>query len=168
MMRMKSVYEVRKLRLLAARQQKEAKKLFQKLRKSKPKDLDALVVSLHEEAFEKVDCLACANCCRALGPRITEVDIRRLSKLLKIKPAAFIETYLRIDEDDDYVFKTMPCPFLSADNYCFVYEHRPKACREYPHTDRKKYYQILTLGLRNAETCPAVLMVNEGIIKHYK
>lgn len=31
----------------------------------------------------------------------------------------------------------MPCPLLGRDNYCAVYADRPKACREYPHTDRR-------------------------------
>ena len=162
------VYDVEKLKALALQQRKEGKKLFQKLRKSKPKSLDGFVNELHEEVFQIVDCLLCANCCRGLGPRITEFDIRRLSKFLKIKASEFIDTYLRIDEDNDFVFKDMPCPFLMENNYCFVYEFRPKACREYPHTDRKKYYQILNLGLRNAETCPAVLKINQEIINHYK
>lgn len=46
--------------------------------------------------------------------------------------------YLRVDEDNDKVFKSMPCPFLGEDNLCSIYDIRPKACREFPHTDRKK------------------------------
>jgi Fe-S-cluster containining protein len=162
------VYDSKKLRDLASKQQKEGKKLFQKLRKTRPKDLDSFVSNVHEKVFQKVDCLECANCCRGLGPRVSEMDIRRLSKFLKIKTTEFIDTYLRIDEDNDYVFKDMPCPFLMKNNHCFVYEYRPKACRDYPHTDRKKYFQILHLGLRNAETCPAVLQINQEIINRYK
>ena len=164
---MKVEYNVDKLRLLAKSNQKETKKVFIKLKKSKPKDLDKFVHNLHNETFGYVDCLECANCCRSLGPRITNNDISRLSKFLKLKPAEFIETYLNLDEDNDYVFRTMPCPFLQDNNYCFVYEHRPKACREYPHTDRKKYYQILNLSVRNAETCPAVHIINQEIVEKY-
>lgn len=73
-----------------------------------------------------------------------------------MKPAVFIDTYLRIDEDRDFVFKEMPCPFLEKDNMCRIYDVRPKACREYPHTDRKKFHQLLDLSLKNSYVCPAV------------
>ena len=161
-------YDINKLKTLSENTKKETKKVFAKLKKTKPKNLDNFVNNLHYSIFDKVDCLACANCCRTLGPRITTNDINRLAKFLKQKPKDFINTYLKIDEDNDYVFKTMPCPFLQDNNYCFVYEHRPKSCREYPHTNRKKYYQILNLSLKNAETCPAVYLINKEIVKKYK
>ncbi len=165
---LKIEYNIDKLKILAENEKKETKKVFAKLKKTKPKNLDAFVNDLHTKVFKKVNCLECANCCRSLGPRITNNDINRLAKFLKLKPKVFIDEYLKIDEDNDYVFKTMPCPFLQDDNYCFVYEHRPKACREYPHTDRKKYYQILNLAVKNAETCPAVYLINQEIVKQYK
>ncbi len=137
--------------------------LVKKLKKKKPKNLDDIVHALHEEVFSEIDCLTCANCCKSLGPRVTDNDIARLAKHLKLKPGKFIESYLRLDEDNDYVFKEMPCPFLMPDNYCMVYEHRPKACREYPHTDRKRFYQALDITLKNTATCPAVFEIMERL-----
>ncbi len=116
----------------------ENKKLIKKIKQNRKINLDALFYSAHENVFNHINCLDCANCCRSLGPRITNKDIERLSKQLNIKPSTFTEKYLLIDEDNDYVFKTMPCPFLLPDNYCSVYEQRPKACREYPHTNQRK------------------------------
>jgi len=113
----------------------------------------------HAEAFSCIDCLECANCCTTTGPLLTDKDISRLAKHLRMKDAAFVDEYVRVDEDGDQVFKSMPCPFLGADNYCSVYEHRPKACREYPHTDRVKQHQLLKLHLKNTEICPAVEQV---------
>ena len=81
--------------------------LLKHLRKMKPKELDATFLELHEKAFEHIDCLECANCCRSLGPRLTDVDITRLAAHLKLKTPDFISQYLKIDEDKDYVFKTM-------------------------------------------------------------
>ncbi len=159
------------LKTLSQKAQKlkpEAKKVFRKLKKKAPKELDAVVHELHENTFEKIDCLACANCCKTLGPRITDHDISRLSKHLKTKPGQFIESYLRIDEDGDYVFKEMPCPFLMPDNYCMVYEARPKACREYPHTDRKRFYQALDITIKNMETCPAVYEITKELVSKYQ
>ena len=139
------------------------KALVKRLKKKKPKNLDNIVHALHEEVFSKTDCLTCANCCKTLGPRVTDNDIARLAKHLKMKPGKFIESYLRLDEDNDYVFKEMPCPFLMPDNYCMVYEYRPKACREHPHTDRKRFYQALDITLKNTATCPAVFEIMERL-----
>ena len=152
---------------LTKKSAKNIKSVFKKLKKKKPKDLDALVHHLHNEYFEQIDCLSCGNCCRGLGPRITDMDINRLAKHLRIKPSVFVEKYLRIDEDKDYVFKSMPCPFLDDDNYCLVYDYRPKACRKYPHTDRPKFVQILDLSLKNCETCPVVYKITEDLVKTY-
>ena len=116
--------------------------------------MDTIVQQLHDEVSEKIDCLTCANCCRSLGPAIYDKDIERMAKALRIKPSEVVSSYLRIDEDGDYVFKSMPCPFLMDDNYCSIYESRPKACREYPHTDRKNFEQIYKLTVKNASTCP--------------
>jgi len=143
----------------AKKQAKEYKLFFKNLRKNQLRELDDEVHAIHQEVFEDFDCLTCANCCRTLGPRITYKDIEKMAVGLRIKAAEVEARYLRIDEDDDYVFKTMPCPFLMSDNYCSIYEHRPKACREYPHTDRKKFYQLHQLTIRNSETCPAVAII---------
>lgn len=135
----------------------KAKPLFLQYYKKNKKRLgkmDTIVQQLHDEVSEKIDCLTCANCCRSLGPAIYDKDIERMAKALRIKPSEVVSSYLRIDEDGDYVFKSMPCPFLMDDNYCSIYESRPKACREYPHTDRKNFEQIYKLTVKNASTCP--------------
>lgn len=151
----------------AKKAEKESKSFFKAIKKSRLRQLDDVIHQLHEEEFRCIDCLSCANCCRTLGPRITDKDIERIGRNLRMKPSEVIDTYLRIDEDGDYVFKEMPCPFLSADNYCFIYEDRPKACREYPHTDRRKFHQIYALTVRNAETCPAVFNILEKLKKEF-
>jgi Fe-S-cluster containining protein len=138
-------------------------KLVAKLKKIKPNDLDKTVHTLHTEAFQHIDCLTCANCCKTTSPIFYQRDIEKLARHLKIKPGAFIDTFLHIDEDKDYVLNTAPCPFLGPDNHCSVYEYRPEACKEYPHTNRKRIYQILNLTLKNAEICPAVSEVVEKL-----
>ncbi len=156
------LYDPDYLRQQADKTNADSKKFFQKLKAKRPRKLDELFQKLHEQVFNEIDCLKCANCCRNLGPRLTQKDIDRMSKTLSLKPVVFIEKYLRIDEDSDYVFKSMPCPFLAPDNYCMVYESRPKACRDYPHTDAPKMHTLLHLAFKNRQTCPAVyLMVEE-------
>jgi Fe-S-cluster containining protein len=143
----------------------ENKKFFAKLKRKPPKHLDVLMDELHEGEFKRTDCLSCANCCKTTGPLFTEKDITRLSRHFKLKPQQFIETYLRLDEDNDYVLQTVPCTFLGADNYCSIYEIRPKACREFPHTNRKKFQQIGNLTLKNVAICPAAFNIVEEMKK---
>lgn len=146
---------------LAKDKLKENKTFFGKLKKKPPKHLDYLMQDLHEAEFERTDCLECSNCCKTTGPLFTDKDIERIAKFFKMKPQKFIETYLRIDEDKDYVLQSVPCSFLGTDNYCSIYEVRPKACSEFPHTDRKKFQQISKLTLKNIEICPAAYNIVE-------
>jgi uncharacterized protein len=145
----------------------ENKRLIKFLKKKKPADLDQKALEFHEEAFECIDCLQCAMCCTTTGPLFTDKDITRLAKHFKLKDIDFRDKYLRFDEDGDWVLKQVPCPFLGADNYCSVYDDRPKACREYPHTDRRKFGQILDLTLKNTFICPAAHHVMEALQKNY-
>lgn len=150
---------------LAKDKHNENKKYLDKLKKKPPKNLDYMMVDIHEEVFDEVDCLSCANCCKTTGPLFTTADIERISKHFRMKPQAFIEQYLRIDEDKDYVLQQVPCAFLDNENYCMIYDVRPKACREYPHTDRKKFQQIAHLTLKNVAICPATYKVVEEMKK---
>ncbi|MDA3817219.1 MAG: YkgJ family cysteine cluster protein [Prolixibacteraceae bacterium] len=148
--------------------EKSTKAFLQKLKKKKPKDLDKHFHALHEEAFENFDCLDCANCCSSISPIVSEKDIDRLSKHFRQKANDLIEEYFYMDNDGDFVFKHTPCPFLMPDNYCMVYENRPKACREYPHTDRRKMIQILNLTYKNCEICPIVYSIMKELKQIYQ
>lgn len=141
----------------------ENKKFFAKLAKKPPKDLDYLMEALHEAEFRRTDCLECANCCKTTGPLFTQADIERIARHLRIRPSRFMERYLRLDEDGDQVLQEVPCTFLGADNHCAIYEVRPKACREFPHTNRKKFQQIGPLTLKNVAICPAAFRIVEAM-----
>ncbi len=154
--------------LQAKENKAENKKFYRKLKSINPKKLDQAFHNAHDDAFECIDCLQCANCCKTTGPLFTTTDIDRLAKHFRMKAGDFMDRYLRKDEDGDFVLQTTPCPFLGADNYCSVYENRPKACREYPHTDRNKMHQILELTRKNAEMCPAVHHVTEALKKQFR
>jgi Fe-S-cluster containining protein len=149
----------------SVRQKQVNKAFYEKLKREKPKLLDNHFHTAHDEVFEHTDCLTCANCCKTTSPLFTQHDIDRLAKGLKMKPSQFFSTYLKVDEDGDYVLKSSPCPFLGADNYCSVYADRPSACREYPHTNRKRMVQILDITFRNTLVCPAVLNITEKLKK---
>lgn len=159
---------IKALPQLAKDKQNENKKFFAKLRSKPPKKLDYIMQELHEEEFERTDCLSCANCCKTTGPLFTDKDIQRISKHFRMKEFDFIKTYLRIDEEKDYVLQETPCTFLGVDNYCSIYDVRPKACREFPHTDRKKFQQISKLTMENVKMCPAAFNIVEEMKKRIK
>ncbi len=141
----------------------ENKKYFAKLKKRPPKRLDLIVHEMHDHEFESTDCLDCANCCKTTSPIFIEKDISRISKYLKMKEHQFIAQYLDRDDDDFMVLKSVPCTFLADDNSCLIYDVRPRACSEYPHTNRKKFIKITDLTLKNTEICPAVFNIIENL-----
>ncbi|MFK7049437.1 MULTISPECIES: YkgJ family cysteine cluster protein [Flavobacterium] len=157
--------ELNQLSKLAKDKHNENKKYFDKLKKKTPKNLDYVMQELHNAEFKKMDCLECANCCKTTGPLFTTADIERIAKYFRLKPQQFIQQYLKIDEDNDYVLKSLPCVFLDAQNYCMIYDVRPKACREFPHTDRKKFQQIANLTIKNVAICPAAYNIVEEMKK---
>jgi Fe-S-cluster containining protein len=118
---------------------------------------------LHEQAFEKVDCLQCAACCKNYSPRFKTTDIKRISRVLKMRESAFIDTYLNLDKEGDFVVKSSPCPFLGADNFCSIYKDRPSDCRRFPYTDEDVLIKRQQLTLKNSTFCPAVFFVLEKL-----
>lgn len=148
--------------------EKENDRFFRRLKNKPPKNLDTIVGQIHDAQFKKTNCLDCANCCKTAGPLFTQQDITRISKHLKLKPQQFISQYLHLDEDNDYVLQQLPCVFLGSDNYCSIYDVRPKACREYPHTNRKKIYQISKITQINVSICPAAFEIVEQMKKQIR
>ena len=109
-----------------------------------------------KEAFQKIDCLECANCCKTTGPLIEPDEIPRLAAANQMSSSEFLTTYLEMDEDGDFVMQSLPCPMLQEDNTCKIYSDRPEACRDFPHTARKDIHQYLDILEPNMEICPAV------------
>lgn len=147
----------------AAEKEPETRRFFARLRRKRPRALDGTMRALHESAFAETDCLACANCCRTTSPVFTERDVARLGRALGLRPGDVVARYLRRDADDDLVLQQLPCPFLAPDNRCRVYDDRPRACADYPHTDRGQQRRRLGLTLRNSAICPAVFEIVEGL-----
>lgn len=132
-------------------------------RADKNKVLKALP-ALHEEAVAKTDCLQCANCCKNYSPRFKTPDIKRIAKYLKMKEGDFINSYLYVDNEGDYVLQSKPCPFLGAGNYCSIYESRPSDCRRFPYTDEDVLLKRPSLTLKNSGFCPIVYYVLERLV----
>ncbi len=151
----------------AKQKEKETRQFLKRLRKKVPKDLDQKFEESHDEAFQNIDCLGCANCCKTMSPRVNDRDINRLSKRFKLSRNAFIDRYLKSDEDGDYIMNQAPCPFLMDDNKCMVYEDRPEACANFPHTNHRKMHKHLNVAANNYERCPIVYHVIEALKEHY-
>jgi Fe-S-cluster containining protein len=144
----------------SAARQKDYRRLLQRADKNK---VLSLLPDLHEEAFEKIDCLQCANCCKSYSPRFKTPDIKRIARHLRMKESEFIDAYLRLDEDGDYVVKTTPCPFLGQDNYCSIYEVRPSDCERFPYTDEDVLLKRAVITQKNSTFCPIVYFVLEKL-----
>jgi uncharacterized protein len=136
------------------------------LRRAKKNDVLDQLPEFHEEAFSKVDCLQCANCCKNYSPRFKTPDIKRISKHLRMRESEFIEKYLRVDEDGDYVTKTKPCPFLASDNYCSIYDVRPSDCHRFPYTDEDVIIKRPQLTIKNSAFCPITYYVLEKLMQN--
>jgi len=149
----------------SAERQKVYKQYLQRADKNKVlKELPAL----HEEAFSNINCLQCANCCKNYSPRFKTPDIKRISKHLKMRESDFIETYLRVDEDGDFVVKSTPCPFLGANNFCTIYDQRPSDCQRFPYTDEDVFIKRQQLTLKNSGFCPITYYVLEKLLSTHE
>lgn len=141
--------------------EKQYKQLLQRADKNK---VLKQLPDFHEEAFSKINCLHCANCCKGYSPRFKTPDIKRISKVVGMKEGDFIEKYLDLDKEGDYVTKSSPCPFLDADNYCGIYDHRPSDCARFPYTDEDVILKRPLITLKNSTFCPAVYYVLEKLL----
>ena len=145
----------------ATEQVKTYKSFLQRVDKNK---ILKRLPSLHSEVFSRIDCLSCAACCKNYSPRFKTPDIKRISRHLGLKESVFIDIYLKIDAEGDYVLKQTPCPFLGTDNFCSIYEHRPSDCKRFPYTDEDVLVKRQQLTLTNSKFCPAVYMVMEKLL----
>jgi Fe-S-cluster containining protein len=144
----------------------ERQKLYRRfLDKAETKNVLKQLPALHEEAFEKIDCLKCANCCRNYSPRFKTPDIKRISKQLRMRESDFINTYLKLDDDGDYVAQTAPCPFLGPDNFCSIYDDRPSDCVRFPYTNEDVMIKRKHITLKNSSFCPIVYFVLEKLVE---
>ena len=81
-----------------------------------------------EEIEDKIDCRACANCCKLAG-------------FLRITPKQFIAEYTTMsvqeEEEEELILRRTDagCIFLDG-NDCSIYEARPDTCSNFPHLIR--------------------------------
>jgi len=149
----------------ARAQKSKIVKFLRKIKKNPPKNFETLFNQAQEKAVQRVDCTRCARCCKELGPRVYKRDVERFSKVLGMTTSEAFETYFRLDEDGDYVFKSMPCPFIDESNLCRIYPQRPKACADYPNILERGVKTRLTLLEKNLLICPMIYIAVEYVMK---
>lgn len=148
----------------AAREQEPNYRFLRSLKTVRhPDRIDALALELHEDAFARIDCTRCANCCKTMQPGFTDEDIARIAGHLGVTQEEFVSAYLEADEWGDLQTRTAPCPFLDGDGRCGIYEVRPQACREFPHTDKEGFATRTHQHAENTLTCPAAYHVVKAL-----
>jgi len=100
---------------------------------------DRILRRIAEGIQEQIDCTTCANCCKKATTRLSERDIERLTRHLRISPERFLADYTMPDEAEGGLnLRFTPgagCVFLDG-NLCSVYDARPDICQRYPHLVR--------------------------------
>jgi Fe-S-cluster containining protein len=117
--------------------------------------LDAVVHEISADVTARIDCTACANCCKVLGCALVDGEIERLARLLQIDKVEFGERYVTVDGNGNKAINAQPCPLL-AGNLCSVYEDRPEDCQGYPHLHKPGFRRRLFGVMQNASVCPIV------------
>jgi hypothetical protein len=99
---------------------------------------DRILRRVAEAIEEQIDCTQCANCCRVATATVSERDIERLARHLRIKPAQFVAGYTLETADEGRILRRSAatgCVFLDG-NACSVYDARPETCQRFPHLVR--------------------------------
>ena len=99
---------------------------------------DRILRRIAEKVESEIDCLACANCCRVATARVTERDIERLGRRLRLKRERVMADFVVESEEEGHILRreeSGACVFLSG-NECTVYEARPESCQKFPHVVR--------------------------------
>ncbi|OHD15113.1 MAG: hypothetical protein A2Z96_02745 [Spirochaetes bacterium GWB1_48_6] len=149
-------------------QQKEIQRQMLFLSKLNKKNFDHIVADYHDEVFAEIDCLKCGNCCRVLGPRFRDKDVKIIAKEIGTTPGEFVAEYLKADVDAaGYDLKTVPCPFLELDNSCNIYKKRPLSCEEFPYTQDHNIQRHLVRLAHNTLICPGAFLIVEKIMEEF-
>lgn len=148
---------IRSYKPLFRKHRSTLRRFLTRISKNKPRGLDAQIQSLIPGVWKKIDCLACANCCKTMTPTYTPADQKRISKYLGMSVTAFQQKYLKQERggDRDWMNRSIPCQFLNrSDNKCRIYSVRPADCAGFPHLG-KRFVEYGHVHHQNLDHCPA-------------
>ena len=145
------------------KQKKQLLSFLRGLTHRKVKKLDEKAITLNKEAFSKVDCLQCANCCKTMHPTWKKAEVKRVAGHFGMSYQEYFDKYLVL-EDGDIMNRKAPCQHLEKDNTCRIYDIRPADCKGYPHTQNKGFKLYISgTHIQNMDYCPITVYVVEGI-----
>jgi len=122
------------IRLLGEKKRQENTRF----RKSMNSHSDRILRRIAQDIEEQIDCTACANCCRVATVRLSERDVERLARHLRIPPARFLTEYTVESVSEGRILRRSVetgCVFLNG-NECAIYDARPDICQRFPHLVR--------------------------------
>src|SRR5262249_28187543 len=99
---------------------------------------DRILRRIAEEIEQQIDCTACANCCKVATVQVSDRDVERLARFLRIAPQRFLAEYTTESEEEGRILRRdseTGCAFLNG-RECTVYEARPDICQRFPHLVR--------------------------------
>jgi Fe-S-cluster containining protein len=99
---------------------------------------DRILRRIAEDVEGQIDCTQCANCCKVATVTVSDRDVERLARYLRIPPARFLADFTAQSEEEGLILrrdKQSGCVFLSGTE-CTVYDARPDTCQRFPHMVR--------------------------------
>jgi len=124
------------IRLLGEKKRPENERFRRRLKSHDHSD--RILRRIAEGIEEQIDCTQCANCCRVATVKVSERDVERLARYLRIRPAEFVARYTTESEEEGTILRRSEekgCVFLEG-TACTVYDARPDTCQRFPHLVR--------------------------------
>src|SRR5450631_445127 len=84
---------------------------------------DRILRRIAEDVEEQIDCTQCANCCKVATAKVSDRDVERLSRYLRMKPAQFLSMYTMEGGEEGVILRRTEergCVFLDGTT-CTVY-----------------------------------------------
>src|SRR6267154_1218328 len=92
---------------------KEYTTFLRGLPRRKLKGLSSKFYRLHKEAYSKIDCGQCANCCKVMTPTYTKSEVKRISAHVGMTEKEYWKKYLKKDvlfQKDVHIQNLELCP----------------------------------------------------------
>jgi uncharacterized protein len=99
---------------------------------------DRILRRIAEDIEGQIDCTVCANCCKVASVQLSERDVERLARYLRVSRERFLADYTMHSDQEGLVLRRTResgCVFLSGTE-CTVYDARPDICQKFPHLVR--------------------------------
>lgn len=134
---------------------------------------DRILRRIAQGIENEIDCTQCANCCKTSTTHLSERDIERLSRHLRVNHEHFVADYTMPDPEEGGLnlkfTEGQGCVFLDG-NLCSVYEARPDICQRYPHMVRGNgsIASRMWSMVDRASICPIVYNCLEAFKKELK